>query len=105
MPEQSGKPAILFDGVCNLCNGVVRFVIARDPEAHFRFASLQSEIGWALLREHALSTTDWDTFVLIEGSTLYIRSDAILRIASGLAGPCPAIAALTAAARTRAMQS
>jgi predicted DCC family thiol-disulfide oxidoreductase YuxK len=51
------RPIVLFDGVCNLCNGLVQFVIRRDPPpARVRFAALQSNAGQQLLREHGLST-------------------------------------------------
>ncbi len=58
MAESLRDPVLLFDGACNLCEGVVNFVIRRDPRAHFRFAPLQSEVGQRLLREHALPTED-----------------------------------------------
>ncbi len=77
---------ILFDGVCNLCNGFVQFVIQRDPDAHFHFAALQSEAGQALLKEHDLSTDRIDTVVLVENGKAYLRSDAALRVAGGLGG-------------------
>ncbi|MFI5307225.1 MAG: thiol-disulfide oxidoreductase DCC family protein, partial [Polyangiales bacterium] len=51
--EQPG-PILLFDGVCNFCNGAINFVIAHDPAARFRFASLQSAAGRAVLRQHGL---------------------------------------------------
>jgi predicted DCC family thiol-disulfide oxidoreductase YuxK len=73
-------PVLLFDGVCNLCNGIVRFVILRDPApGRFRFAALQSDAGQRLLRQHGLPVDDLDTFVLIEGDRAYLRSTAALR--------------------------
>ena len=80
MAESLSHPVILFDGVCNLCEGVVNFVIRHGPRAHFRFAPLQSKVGQRLLREHALPTEDWDTFVLIDGADHYRDSDAGLRV-------------------------
>ena len=82
-------PVILFDGVCNLCNGFVQFVIQRDPEGHFQFAALQSETGRALVEEHGLDPNRIDTVVLVENGRAHLRSDAALRIASGLGGPWP----------------
>ncbi len=90
---------ILFDGVCNLCEGVVNFVIRRDPRAHFRFAPLQSEAGLRLLREHGLATGDRDTWVLIDGAEHYQNSDAGLRVARELAGPWRALVVLYAIPR------
>jgi len=77
----------LFDGICHLCNGLVDFVIARDPAAHFRFASLQSDAARRVLSdvnaEHPLP----DSFVLVEDGRLFMRSDAALRIARRLGVP------------------
>lgn len=86
LPE---KPVLLFDGVCNLCNGVVQFVINHDTRGQFRFASLQSEAGQALLRKHRLSTTNFDTFILLEEGKIFTRSSAALRIARKLNGFWP----------------
>jgi predicted DCC family thiol-disulfide oxidoreductase YuxK len=82
-------PVILFDGVCNLCNSSVDFVIDRDPEARFRFASLQEETGRDLLRRHDLAPETMDSVVLIEEERVYIRSTAALRIAHRLPFPWP----------------
>ncbi|MFW5923957.1 MAG: thiol-disulfide oxidoreductase DCC family protein [archaeon] len=80
-------PVVLFDGVCNLCNGVVQFVIPRDPHGRLRFAPLQSEPGQDLLRHHDLATDDFDTIVLVEGDQTFTKSDAVLRIAEVLGWP------------------
>ena len=79
-------PVILFDGVCNLCHGLVNFVIRRDPWTKFRFAALQSEPGRQLLTKFNLPTDDFDTFVLIEGDHCYQRSTAALKVLKGLGG-------------------
>ena len=71
------KSIILFDGVCNLCNGFVQFVIRMDPKAHFLFASLQSEEGRALLKQHGISE-DLETVVLISNGKAYTESDVAL---------------------------
>ena len=84
---------ILFDGVCNLCNGFVQFVIARDPQARFRFAALSSDAAQCLLREAGLRPPLPDTMILIEDGRAYLRSDAPLRIARGLRFPWPLAAA------------
>jgi predicted DCC family thiol-disulfide oxidoreductase YuxK len=80
---------ILFDGVCNLCNGVVRFIIARDPAARFRFASLQSDTAQRLMKENRPG----DTIVLLEEGKMYSKSAAALRIARGLRFPWPLLCA------------
>jgi len=78
---------ILFDGVCNLCNGSVRFVIAHDPEARLTFASLQSDEGQRVLRDLGLPTADFDSFVYINGGHVYQRSAGALHVLKDLAGP------------------
>jgi predicted DCC family thiol-disulfide oxidoreductase YuxK len=83
---QRNHAIVLFDGVCNLCTATVQFIMRRDGRGYFRFASLQSEVGRQLLAAHGLSTTDLDTFVLIEGSRCFIRSDAALRVTQHFSG-------------------
>ena len=82
-----GTPVVLFDGVCNLCNGVVQFLIRHDPDAEFRFAALQSEAGQALLERFDLPTGEFDSFVLVEGGDYATKSTAALRIARRLGFP------------------
>lgn len=82
------KKIVLFDGVCNLCNGTVNFLIKRDKKDLFRFASLQSETGQALLRERNIDPLSEDSIVLVEpGIAYYLRSDAALEIAESLGFP------------------
>lgn len=85
-------PILLFDGVCNVCNASVRFVIERDPAAAFRFASLQSPFGQALLERFGLDTEDHDTMVLVEGDRFWLRTDALMRVFAGLRAPWPLLA-------------
>ncbi|MBD0383320.1 thiol-disulfide oxidoreductase DCC family protein [Paenibacillus sedimenti] len=86
-PHQPDEGAIvLFDGVCNLCNGAVQFILHRDPQGVFRFASLQSEVGQKLLRQHLLPADVINTIVLIEHGRSYTQSTAALRIARRLRG-------------------
>jgi predicted DCC family thiol-disulfide oxidoreductase YuxK len=95
MKTPSDRSIILFDGVCNLCNGFVNFVIDRDPDGVFRFAALQSEAGRQLVRDHgAVSSAGGEaallqSVILIENGTLYRRSTAALRIARHLTPPWP----------------
>ena len=78
---------IFFDGVCNLCNGFVQFIIRHDPAGRFRFAALQSEAGQALLAEHGLPpVAEPESVLLLSGGQLYSHSSAVLRIARGLGG-------------------
>lgn len=75
---------VLFDGVCNLCESSVQFIIRHDPKARFRFASLQSDYAQQLLKERGLQTKKFDSIVLVQNNQLFQRSDAALRIARGL---------------------
>ena len=82
-------PVVLFDGVCNLCNGVVKFVIKRDTKENLRFASLQSETGKSLMRKYGLDENQLNTFVFIENEKAYTRSTAALKLARNLGGLWP----------------
>ena len=93
--EERG-PVILFDGVCNLCTGSVRFVLARDSKRRFRFASLQSAAAERLLGER----DNLESMVLIEDGAVYRKSTAALRIARRLDGGWPLLAALLFVPRT-----
>ena len=79
-------PILLFDGVCNLCNGAVQWVIAHDPDARFRFAALQSDAGRALLTLHGLPLDAVDTVVLVDDGAHFTKSDAALGVARRLGG-------------------
>ncbi len=83
------KAVMLFDGVCNLCDQTVQFVLKRDKKGYFKFAALQSEAGQALLEQHQLPTEDFDSFVLLENGKLYQRSTAALRVCRRLGGAWP----------------
>jgi predicted DCC family thiol-disulfide oxidoreductase YuxK len=78
---------ILFDGVCNLCNGFVQFIIRHDPAGRFRFAALQSEAGQALLAKYGVeSPAVPDSVLLLSSGRLLSHSAAVLGIAQGLGG-------------------
>ena len=91
---------VLFDGVCNLCNGSVRFIIAHDPAAHFRFAALQSEAARRLLSESGLNDQLADSVALIECGRVFTRSTAALHIARRLCFPWPLLYTLIVVPRT-----
>lgn len=80
---------VLFDGVCNLCDRSVQFILDRDPKQRFRFAALQSDKGQELLRNHGQSTGELNSIVLVEGGRCFVRSTAALRIARRLRWPWP----------------
>ena len=77
-------PIILFDGVCNFCNGAVNFIIRQDKNRIFRFAPLQSAAGQSLLQQHGLSQTDLNSFVLIENDKAFKKTTAALKVANRL---------------------
>ncbi len=71
---------ILFDGLCNLCNGSVNFILKRDKVGKFKFASLQSEIGIDLCKQHNIDTKIVDSIILINNDKVFIKSSAVLEI-------------------------
>jgi predicted DCC family thiol-disulfide oxidoreductase YuxK len=87
--ERQGKSIVLIDGVCHLCQGLVRFIVPRDPRANFMFASLQSEAAKELLRAGSLPGNQLNTVVLVENGSYYTESAAVLRIARRLRFPWP----------------
>jgi predicted DCC family thiol-disulfide oxidoreductase YuxK len=80
---------VLFDGVCNVCNAWVQFLIARDPKAQFRLASVQSPAGQGVLAWCGLPSDEFDTMVLVEDGKAYFQSTAFLRIVRRLTWPWP----------------
>jgi predicted DCC family thiol-disulfide oxidoreductase YuxK len=83
------KKIILFDGVCNLCNGSVVFIIKRDKKDVFRFAAIQSEEGQKLVKQYQIDTTKVDSILLLDGKNYYAKSTAALKIARHLKGGYP----------------
>lgn len=80
------KPVILFDGVCNLCSGSVHFILKRDKEKKFRFASLQSQYGQHLLKQFSLPTNTYNSFILFQEGKIYTRSTGALKMFEQLKG-------------------
>lgn len=76
----ASKYIVLFDGVCNLCNRSVQFVLKRDKKKQFLFGSLQGKTGQEYLRKYHLPADEFHSFMLIEGNVLYTRSTAVLRM-------------------------
>ena len=87
MNPASRPPVVLFDGVCNLCNGWVRFVVRRDPAGIFRFASQQSTAGQAILGELMQGAVEVSSVILIVDDEVYTESDAVLQILARLDPP------------------
>jgi len=80
------RKIILFDGICNLCNQSVQFVIEHDSKNQFRFASLQSDFGQDFLKKNKLEAIQFDSIVFIEDDQFYTKSSAALKIAKYLDG-------------------
>ncbi|MGN7823902.1 thiol-disulfide oxidoreductase DCC family protein [Chitinophaga sp. 22536] len=78
---------ILFDGVCNLCNGSINFVIRHDRRGHFRFAPLQSYVAAALAATHQTDISQMASFILVQNGKAYTKSTAALRVARQLPFP------------------
>jgi len=84
--ESDDHPILLFDGVCNLCNGAIQFIIPRDSEGTIRFAPLQSDLGETVRESAGLSTDDLETVVLVDDGMAYTKSDAAIRVGERLGG-------------------
>lgn len=82
--EFDDRPVVLFDGVCNLCNGAVNLALDWDPKGRLRFAALQSNVGRALLQKNGRSADDISSIVLVTKKGAFIKSDAILIITEEL---------------------
>lgn len=88
-PGPIDSPVILFDGVCNLCNSSVQFIIRHDPRSRFHFAALQSDFGQSQLELHGFSKEQLLSVVLVINGKAYDKSRAALEIARRLSGLWP----------------
>jgi predicted DCC family thiol-disulfide oxidoreductase YuxK len=84
--KKSEAAVLLFDGVCNLCNGLVQFTIQRDPTGRFHFASLQSASGQKILKKYKLPVRDLDTFVFVKDGKAFVKSTAGFKMLKELGG-------------------
>lgn len=82
------RQVILFDGVCNFCNGAINFTMDRDPKGKFKFAALQSDFGQQVQKQFNLHDKV-DSIILLQGDRVFIKSSAALRIAKQLSGLWP----------------
>jgi predicted DCC family thiol-disulfide oxidoreductase YuxK len=87
MPTKRPEHIVIFDGVCNLCNSSIDFIIRHDKKQMFYVSANQHEAGAEILREHGLSKEDTTTVFYLEKGKLYQRSTAALRIARHLGFP------------------
>ncbi len=94
MHDVKGQQIILFDGVCNLCNGSVVFILQRERKTVFRFASIQSEAGKELLTLCRLPSDYTEAVILIHNGKTYLGSAAALKIGQTLKFPWPLLATM-----------
>lgn len=81
------KKIILFDGVCNLCDSTVQFIIRHDKKDEFRFVAIQSEIGQEIIKYIGVDTSKTDSIILYQpGVAYYYKAEAALNIATALGG-------------------
>lgn len=91
---------VLYDGVCNLCDGVIRFILPRDRRGNLRFASLQGEFARQVLTRHGIAVSEIpESLILVENGRVFLYSDGALRIARNLDWPWKALAVFLAVPR------
>jgi predicted DCC family thiol-disulfide oxidoreductase YuxK len=84
--NQTNNPIVLFDGVCNLCNSTVLWIIKHDPTRQFRFASLQGDYGQQVLKQFHLPPDALNSFILLKDNQIYTKSTGALKVAKALNG-------------------
>ena len=89
MKQNAAYKTILFDGVCNLCNDSVIFIIRHDKKDVFRFTALQSDAGKLIATKYGIDTSLIDSIILIDEDNYYVKSTAALKIAGQLSGAYP----------------
>ena len=87
--QADSQKIILFDGVCNLCQASVQFVLKRDRKLVFKYASLQGKFGQEVAARYQLPEKKFDSFILLEGEKIYTRSTGALRVLRNLGGLWP----------------
>lgn len=83
---RSAGPIVVFDGVCVLCSGWVRFLLRHDRKADFRFAAMQGPVGHALMLAHGIDPSDPVSFLLVDGDAAWHDSDGVLEVLRRLGG-------------------
>ncbi|PPK87942.1 putative DCC family thiol-disulfide oxidoreductase YuxK [Neolewinella xylanilytica] len=83
----TSHPILFFDGVCNLCNGAVQFILKHDRRGELRFASLQSDIAEELLPRYGIDPKDLNSVVLYQKGKVYTRSTSVLKTLELMGGP------------------
>jgi predicted DCC family thiol-disulfide oxidoreductase YuxK len=85
--RQNNEAVLLFDGVCNLCNSSVQFILKHEKNQNLTFAAIQSEAGKRLLAEHYINPIQTNSVILIKSGQVYTQSDAILKLTQFLNFP------------------
>ena len=80
---------LLFDGVCNLCNGTVQFVLRNDKNKDAVFSSLQSEVGQQILKENNLNRSEFDSIIYYRNKKVLIKSTSVLNLLKDMGGIWP----------------
>ncbi|MFN6077479.1 MAG: thiol-disulfide oxidoreductase DCC family protein [Fluviicola sp.] len=80
---------VYFDGVCNLCESSVQFIIRKNKKKNIQFASLQGSHGQAFLKENNFDTSEFSSLVYVENGKIYTKSSGALRITKQLKGLWP----------------
>lgn len=86
MEKYTNKNIVLFDGVCNLCNGAINFLIDHDKDNLLLFASLQSDFGQVVLKDYGMNINDFDTFAFLKDGKMFTRSQGALEVMNVLGG-------------------
>lgn len=84
--DQASRPVVLFDGVCNVCNATVQFILRHDRKEKFLFASLQGEYGRKVLETHHLPSDNFSSFLLADGDRIFAKSTGALELCRRLGG-------------------
>lgn len=84
--EKTDQPLIIFDGVCNLYEYSVKFIVKNDRQAKFKFVSAQSDKGKELQHMHGVDTFKDGSVILLKNDHVYVKSDAAVEIAKDLDG-------------------
>lgn len=87
MNGKTEDPVLLFDGVCNLCDGSVKFILRHEKNSDLKFAAIQSEAGQKLLSQKNIDPEQIDSVILIKGGKVYTESDAVLNVTKFLKFP------------------
>jgi predicted DCC family thiol-disulfide oxidoreductase YuxK len=77
---------IIFDGICNFCNGAINFILKRDKNELYKFAPMQSEAGKMLIKKYNAQLDGIETFLLIKSSKTYIKTEAAFEVIKDLPG-------------------